>query len=169
VTRADGSKALIFGKMPAHGDFIVRGWSAAERDALDAWLSASLAEARALLGTDFEPCFDRAPPWRCAMPAGAIAPSLDSAGRRFPLFVALRGRIGGMVSAECEELLYAAIGGRWDAARLVEALDGIAEDQAGTAQPRWWTEGGEGFGPGALDGEKPPHLLMAMLERERAA
>jgi type VI secretion system protein ImpM len=161
--------ALIFGKMPAHGDFVARGWSGAERDALDAWLSASLAEAGASFGADFEVRFDSAPPWRCAVPAGAMAASQDGAGRRFPLFVALRGRVGEAASAQCEELLYAAIGQRWDVDRLAATLDGVAPDEDGDAEPRWWTEGGEGFAPKALDGERPPHLLTAMLEREPAS
>jgi type VI secretion system protein ImpM len=161
--------ALIFGKLPAHGDFIARGWSVAERETFDAWLSTSLAEAREALGDDFETCFDSAPPWRCAVPAGAMAPSQDGAGRRFPLFVALRGRMGEAASAQCEELLYAAIGEGWNADRLAAALNDIPDVEDGAAEPQWWTEGGEGFAPKALDGERPPHLLAAMLERDKAA
>jgi type VI secretion system protein ImpM len=161
--------ALIFGKLPAHGDFVVRGWSPTERDVLDAWLSTSLAEARAALGADFEASFDRAPPWRCAAPAGAMAPSQDGAGRRFPLFVALRGRMGEAASAQCEELLYDAIGERWNVDRLAAELDAIAEGEFNATEPRWWTEGGERFAPKMLEGERPPHLLATMLEREPAA
>lgn len=165
VTRS----ALIYGKLPGHGDFVAHGWTAAERDALDAWLSASLAAARTASGADFEDRFDHAPPWRCAAPAGAVAPSQDAAGRRYPLYVALRGRTGEALAAACEELLYAAIGGGWDVDRLAIALGEIVGSDEVVVVPRWWTEGGEAFPPAALEGERPPSLLAAMLERESAA
>jgi type VI secretion system protein ImpM len=160
------SSALIFGKLPAHGDFVARGWTMAERETLDAWLSTSLAEVRESLKADFETRFDAAPPWRSAAPAGAMAPSQDKAGRRFPLFVALRGRTGDAAAVACEELLYAAIGEVWSVDRLAAALDGISKDGGDVVMSRWWTDGGEGFVPRSLGGERPPHLLAMMLERE---
>ena len=44
---------ILFGKLPAHGDFVARGIDAAGRAELDDWLSASLADARAALGEAF--------------------------------------------------------------------------------------------------------------------
>ena len=71
------SGAFLFGKMPSHGDFVARGLAAEERDSLDAWLSAELADARAALGERFEERFDSAPPWRFAWPAdGWTAPEI---------------------------------------------------------------------------------------------
>jgi len=85
--------ARIFGKLPAHGDFVARGIGAAEREALDAWLSGEMLAARAALGGDFEERYDRAPPWRFAGPdgAGVLVASVDGVGRRFPLYLALGG------------------------------------------------------------------------------
>lgn len=152
----------LFGKLPAHGDFVARGLAADERDRLDAWLSASLAGARDALGPAWEDRFDRAPPWRCVAggSAGAICASQDAAGRRFPLLL----RVAGVADAAavCEDLLYRALGEGWTADRLAEEAAAIGEGAADAA-PRWWTEGGEGFPPAALDGDHPPTLLSAML------
>jgi type VI secretion system protein ImpM len=85
------NSARLFGKLPAHGDFVARGLGAAEREALDAWLSAEMLAAREALGSDFENRYDRAPPWRFAGPdgTGVLVASVDGVGRRFPLYLAL--------------------------------------------------------------------------------
>ena len=84
--------AFAFGKLPTHGDFVVRGISGLERDAWDMWASAGLEEARAVLGPEFVARHDAAPPVRFSFGpgpfghgwrTGAFAPSVDSAGRRF--------------------------------------------------------------------------------------
>jgi type VI secretion system protein ImpM len=85
-------RAFAFGKLPTHGDFVARGLSPDERDAWDAWSSAGLEEARTALGQDFEVRHDTAHPVRFVFGpgpfgagwlAGALAPSIDTAGRRF--------------------------------------------------------------------------------------
>ena len=155
---------LLFGKLPAHGDFVSRGWAPEERDALDAWLSASLAAAREGAGAAFEDRYDRAPPWRfvTATIAGALAPSQDGAGRRFPLLLALRG--GGEAAADaCEALLYEAIGSGWTADTLVDHAAMLSDTSGGQGETRWWTLGGEGFAAATLSGERPDDLIATML------
>lgn len=131
---------LLFGKLPAHGDFVARGLSFEERDALDAWLSASLLQARAAYRAAFEERFDAAAPWRCEGDgvAGALAASQDSAGRRFPLLLMCAGRSGD--AARCEELLYAAICECWSADRLVtevgDAPRGVVKLWRGSGRER---------------------------------
>jgi type VI secretion system protein ImpM len=151
----------VFGKLPAHGDFVARGLAAGERERLDAWLSASLADARDRLGEDFAERFDTAPPWRCVgARAGAIAPSQDGAGRRFPLLLmAGSGQAGAQA---CEALLYDAIGGGWDADRLLAEAERTAADEPADGAG-WETDGGEGFAPATLAGEHPAGLVAAML------
>jgi type VI secretion system ImpM family protein len=155
---------LLFGKLPAHGDFVSRGWAPEERDALDGWLSASLAQARDAAGAAFEDLYDRAPPWRFVTPlmAGAVAPSQDAAGRRFPLLLALRG--GGEDAAEgCEALLYEAIGGGWTADALVDRATALPPMRAAENDARWWTLGGEGFAAATLPSDRPTSLIATML------
>lgn len=140
--------AIVFGKLPAHGDFVARGLTAAQRSALDAWLSESLADARAAY-PDFEARFDQALPWRCTGTgvAGAIAASQDGAGRRFPLLI-----LTDADEAAAEDLLYAAITQRWDADQLSQA--GAAPD----GDVDCWFGGAR-----TLSGEMPATLLREML------
>lgn len=155
------SRVLLFGKMPAHGDFVARGLESGERGALDAWLSASLAAARATPA--FDDLYDRAPPWRCrtVAGAGAIAPSQDRVGRRFPLLLAVRGGDEDTAAA-CEALLYDAIAGGWDADALVAAApEGSADTPV--EPDRWWTLGGDGFPPASRPGARPDDLVTAMI------
>lgn len=145
--------ALLFGKLPAHGDFVARGVGQAQRQLLDAWLSTSQAAAVAAY-PDFADRFDRALPWRAegAGVAGAISPSQDSVGRRFPLLLLVAG--DGDAGSYCEDLLFRAIGEGWDADRLAA--------EAGSA-PEGPVAGWTGPDDARLAGERPADLLTAML------
>jgi type VI secretion system ImpM family protein len=160
-------RAFLFGKLPAHGDFIARGLEPGERDALDRWLSEELAETRAALGPEFQERYDAAPPWRFAGPdeAGALAPSVDAAGRRFPLMVGVRAATAGEdTAAGCETLLYDALGEGWDADRLLEEAERVtADEESPKTAATWWTLGGEGHEPATLGGARPAGLFRAML------
>jgi type VI secretion system protein ImpM len=89
--------AGLFGKVPAHGDFVRRGLPSSFVTPWDAWLQAAMAAARAQLGAQWEAAWDSAPAWRFALPpgacgpdavAGVMLPSHDQVGRRFPLTLA---------------------------------------------------------------------------------
>ncbi|WP_260598951.1 type VI secretion system-associated protein TagF [Sphingomonas endolithica] len=158
------SGVLLFGKLPAHGDFVSRGWAPDERDALDSWLSASLVAAKESAGEAFDERYENAPPWRfvTSTMAGALAPSQDAAGRRFPLLLAVGG--GGEDAAEaCETLLYEAIGGGWTADQLVDRAAVLADTTEDQGESRWWTLGGEGFAAATLSRERPDDLIATML------
>lgn len=145
--------AIVFGKLPAHGDFVARGVSGQVRAALDDWLSASFAQAQAVYGDTFTDRFDQAQPWRCSGDGvvGAIAASQDGAGRRFPLLVLARGEQS--LADMAEDHLYAAITEGWDADRLAQV--------AGTAPvgpvDRWYRA------DRSLTGAMPLELLREML------
>lgn len=82
----------LFGKLPAHGDFIRRGLPAAVATRLDGWLQAELGRA-----ADPQATITAIVPFRLASTAiaagqlalGALVASRDRIGRAFPL-VALR-------------------------------------------------------------------------------
>jgi type VI secretion system protein ImpM len=169
----------LFGKLPSHGDFVSRGLAAGERDALDSWLSAELDTARKLFEDAFDDLYDRAPPWFFqhsegpAGHAGVLAPSIDRAGRRYPVYLALLGIDGttGEAAARwCEEMLHQGFAGGWDADRLAgQAAAFSIRASLGPARgtvPGWWSDGGEGFSPGAIEGLRPERLLSLMLQPE---
>ncbi len=171
------SRAILYGKLPAHGDFVTRGLSHAERDRIDDWLAGAMAEARAEHGDAFEDRYDAAPPWRFVTGqaetdcAGALVPSMDGVGRRFPLLVGVMGAgpAGADVAERCEDLLYQAIGEGWDADQLAAAAAALPLDaepsDAGDAvpAPRWWTLGGDAFEPAMLEQAWPDAIVVVML------
>lgn len=87
----------LFGKVPAHGDFVRRGLPTSFVAPWDAWLQAGVARAREAKGASWTEVWDSAPAWRFALPAGAcgpdavagvMLPSEDQVGRRFPITLA---------------------------------------------------------------------------------
>lgn len=129
---------FLFGKLPAHGDFVTRGLVASAERAWDEWASGEIDAARARLGETFDVAHDAAPPcgfivgpgpfgegWRC----GAAAPSVDSAGRRFLLVAGIDGLTGpeaafaGLtIARSAEALIRTVLVGRLDADASLEAL-----------------------------------------------
>ena len=176
-----GPHPILFGKLPTHGDFIQRGLDLTACDAWDRWASEGLEAARAALGERFEDAHDRAPPWRFIDPpgrfgrdwrAGALAPSIDAAGRRFMIMVAADGlssdQAGGggeAIAEEMEALIYQAFESGWDADATIQAAHGpVARLGADAAPPRarWWTLGGFDHEPATLAGG-PEGLFALML------
>jgi type VI secretion system ImpM family protein len=143
----DPGAPFLFGKLPAHGDFVSRGLTPAQVEAWDAWATAALEALRAT-SQMFEQAHDEAPPWRfIAGPsrlgsgwrAGALAPSIDAAGRRFFLVLGVQGADPafaagcGMPFAEkAEGTLYRALGERLTAD---ETLAAVGEASAALAEP----------------------------------
>ncbi|MCW3473911.1 type VI secretion system-associated protein TagF [Limobrevibacterium gyesilva] len=88
----------FYGKLPARGDFVRAGLPRSFTDPWDDWLQAAIAASRAALGEDWLPSWMEAPIWRFALPGGSCGdlavlglwmPSIDRAGRHFPLTLAL--------------------------------------------------------------------------------
>jgi type VI secretion system protein ImpM len=175
-----GPRPILFGKLPTHGDFVQRGLDLTACDAWDRWASEGLETARAALGDGFDDAHDQAPPWRFVDPpgrlgrdwrAGALAPSIDAAGRRFMIMLAADGlspdQAGGggeAIAEEMEALIYQAFESGWDADATIEAARGplARPDAAGAPpQPHWWTLGGPGHDPVTLAG--PEGLFAQML------
>jgi type VI secretion system protein ImpM len=163
---------LLFGKLPSAGDFLSRGLAAAERERLDLWLSAEMAAARERLGAGFESSFDAAPPWRFAWDeggswaAGALAPSTDTVGRRFPILVGCRGLRGGQVSPaaeQCEDAIYDAVAEGLDADALCARLGSVSAGEAEPVGEGWWTLGSGSFPEARLGGKMPDGLLLTLL------
>ena len=178
-----GPRPVLFGKLPSHGDFIQRGLDLTACDAWDRWASEGLQAARTALGECFDDAHDSAPPWRFIDPpgrfgrewrAGALAPSIDAAGRRFMIMLAADGlspeQAGGggeAIAEQMEALIYQAFESGWDADATIEAakppVAGIGEVGA-VAAPRWWTLGGFDHQPASSAGGAEG-LFRSMLGR----
>jgi type VI secretion system protein ImpM len=91
--------AGFFGKLPARGDFVCLRLPRAFTAPWDSWVASMLAGSRDALGPGWLDAWLEAPVWRFALPAGLcgplaalglMLPSVDRAGRYFPLtFAAL--------------------------------------------------------------------------------
>ncbi len=87
----------LWGKLPSRGDFVRLGLPRGFTDAWDGWLSAMLVDSRVRLGPAWQDAWMVAPVWRFALQAGLCGPdavlgvwmpSVDSAGRAYPLTLA---------------------------------------------------------------------------------
>ena len=87
----------LYGKLPAHGDFVRREVPKSFVEPWDQWLQTTLQQAREALGSEFTAVWEAAPGWRFRLPAGAcgpmavvgvVLPSQDLVGRQFPLTLA---------------------------------------------------------------------------------
>ncbi len=159
--------AVLFGKLPQHGDFVARGLGPKVRESLDAWLSGSLARRAASLGDEgFAAIHDVAPVWRFVdrdevlgpgWTAGALSPSVDRAGRRFFIMLAAAGLSatdagvrGEALALAMDDLLYEAFVQGLDADALHRAAALKIEATAPTVSPSdlaggiWWVVDAEG-------------------------
>jgi type VI secretion system ImpM family protein len=164
---------FLFGKMPAHGDFVRRGLTPAAEAAWDGWLAREMVTARSAHGATFDDLYARAPVCRFLTRsdarAGALACSIDAVGRQFPLLigVAVESPSPGLAAA-CEDKVYEAFAEGWNADQLLSGLAMIksVDDETGPAEG-WWISGVEL--EEQLSGERPEGLLTALLNVARAA
>ncbi len=155
--------AGFYGKLPARGDFVRGALPRDFTDRWDAWLAPAIAGSRERMGEAWLPAFLEAPVWRFVLSPGLcggraalglMLPSVDRAGRYFPLtFAALYSdgpapeddplwldscEAAGRAALEQDagpEQLGAMLG-------VPEAAAGATERrETGTMQSIWWTEG----------------------------
>lgn len=136
-----GLQPGVFGKLPAHGDFVHRGWADPLIAGLDTWLSDALQAARCQRDDEaFAAMMTAAPLWYGFLPAGwvapaafgiAIAPSVDRVGRYYFLVAGVAGSPEAVWTVACrrpeflaatETLIYEALAGRLDADAIQQAL-----------------------------------------------
>ena len=123
----------IYGKLPAHGDFLVRNLPQTFIDVWDEWLQCVVAGSRNILADDWLEFYLTSSVWRFGLNAGVIdqlcwagilVPSVDSVGRYFPLTIAVPVGQG--------ENLYALIadGEHWFAELQQVAISGLQDQLA---------------------------------------
>jgi type VI secretion system protein ImpM len=172
----------LYGKLPAHGDFVRRGLPLSFCEPWDAWLQAGITAARVGLGDAWEATWDSAPAWRFALPAGAcgpspvagiMAPSADAVGRRFAMTLAATAP--GTTEALWPAGWFSALEGVLHAAQAeMLGADALAAllPPPGTADPAqapssgWWTASSSAL-PGLvwpLAGLPEPSEFVLLLE-----
>jgi type VI secretion system protein ImpM len=169
--------AFLFGKLPAHGDFVSRGIAGEERQEVNIWLTSEMHGARRHHGESFDDSFDEAPPWRFAWSdagvwtAGALAPSVDSVGRRFPILVGRRAVEASQVislAEQCEACIYRAFGEALDAEALAGRLVALQGQETDVPEGDcWWTLGSGDFPEVGVRGRLPENLLVMALTKTR--
>lgn len=184
----------LFGKVQGRRDFITVGVPRRVLGMWEPWLQAGLARSKADLGTAWMPRFLIAPIWAfrlgaglCGVEvAGALMPSMDGAGRCFPLCLLASGEEGRALASPAtdaqrrwynavERFLLATL----DPAQTYEAM--LAElahlprpaDEASFTRAEheadrttlWWTDGGETAEPRRFSsvGLPPPTLMTRLV------
>lgn len=178
-TALDGARLptapWLFGKLPAHGDFLARGVGGELRDLLDLWLSGELAGARGRFAGEFDQRYLSAPPWHFVdcdpaglWTGGALCPSVDGVGRRFPILLATpaAGPEQALAAARIAiDLACGAIAHQWEAGRLHQELAAASVASATGVEVRtgWAIEADDGSSL-AFPGRFPAGLVERMLE-----
>lgn len=169
-------RAFAFGKLPTHGDFVARGLTPDARDAWDAWSSAGLEAARAMLGATFEAHHDTAPPVRFTFgpgafgsgwSTGALTASIDTAGRRFVLVLGAHTDEAPSASERIAEAAEQEIYRAFETAADVDVMVANAQDVFHTmesepepdAQGRFWRPDS----PFDISAGQPPADLIARV------
>jgi type VI secretion system protein ImpM len=144
------------GKLPARGDFVRAGLPGSFVAAWDGWLQDVLGPARALLDTGWDAAWMEAPVWRFCLPPGQCGPgsvlglwmpSVDSAGRHFPLTLAAVFADGNAPADEgwldaAEDAGRAAIAEDWSPAALLDAMPPApAAGGMVSSDAIWWSAG----------------------------
>lgn len=135
----------FYGKLPARGDFVRAGLPRDFTDAWDDWLSQVMQVSRDGAGDAWLPAFLEAPVWRFVLAPGVcgsravvglMMPSVDRAGRYFPLtFAALE--------------------------QSRPDRNGLVDDTASSVDG--WLDGCENAGRDALEQNLQPDAVTAML------
>jgi type VI secretion system protein ImpM len=140
----------FWGKLPSRGDFLGAGLSKQMIAQWDVWVSAGIDASRQSMGEAWQDAWMEAPVWCFRAAAGLLStaetsglwmPSVDRAGRPFPLLIAMEGPAAEDWFFRAEEAgraaLQQALGPDALSGRLPSALPGAA---IGTGSI-WWTEG----------------------------
>lgn len=165
------ARAGLFGKLPARGDFIREDLPRDFVDAWDGWWQRGLADTQRMAREDWRAAWLEAPVWRFVLPPGLCGrhgvlglwmPSVDKAGRFFPLTIAatadadwapLVGAMGAFLAAAEQagrdalefDLAPAELLARVQAAFMpgdpASDIPNCEQDQTS-----WWTEGGTRVG-----------------------
>ena len=165
-----GAVAGFYGKLPARGDFVRVGLPRDFTDHWDMWLQSVISGSRASMGEAWLPAFLESPVWRFALApgicgqravVGLMLPSVDKAGRYFPLTFALLlpegvdiGETAGYLAwlDRCEDAGRAALEQDATPEQMTEMLGDpeVPNSEGRLAGATWWTDGSPTLPPTRL-------------------
>jgi type VI secretion system protein ImpM len=141
----------FFGKIPTRGDFVQAGLSRSFTRAWDDWARRVLFDCLRLIGDGWDSAWREAPAWRFALPAGQcgsrpvlglFVPSVDGAGRKFPLMIAAEGAANGSAFLDAaQKIAGEAVGGALAPDALLARLTGLNPPAPATGNGLigcWW-------------------------------
>ena len=136
----------LYGKLPAHGDFVQRNLPSAFVQEWDQWLQHLVAGAREKIGESWLDIYLTSPIWRFVLShgvidgnhwAGIVLPSVDQVGRYFPFSIVMQvgqqHQPAGFLAQQSvwfsaiEDLALRALEGELSLDELVEALEQSGE------------------------------------------
>ena len=182
----------FFGKIPTRGDFVRVGLPRSFISPWDDWLQVMLAASKTALGEQWQAAWMEAPVWRLLIQPGicgpdtvlgVFMPSVDRAGRYFPLTLAcVAPRQDGNAAAAQDWLNTAEAAGIAALEHDIEP-DGLADLLSAATVPSgcepaqvpvgdcaWWTEGAPRVPAAAFAtrGLPGPELFIRMLDAQDA-
>ncbi|MFH5926815.1 type VI secretion system-associated protein TagF [Roseomonas xinghualingensis] len=193
-----GARAGLYGKLPARGDFVRAGLPRDFVEPWDSWWQRGISASRALAGDDWTPAWLVAPVWRFVLPPGLLGrggvlglwmPSVDRAGRHFPLTIAAVAPFDwteqpsqvGVFLEVVEEAGRDALAQDLEPERVLRRVEAALDGQETPREPgvpdlvpgraAWWTEGGPRVAARLADGFRLPEgaTFAALLDDRWAA
>jgi type VI secretion system protein ImpM len=167
--------AGFWGKIPARGDFVGIGLPPALVAAWDGWISRGVAAGRERLGETWLPAWMEAPVWcftagpglfGAGAAAGLWMPSVDRAGRAFPLLIATLGGADPGWFVAAERAGRAALTDLLDPEALAARIAAPGEGAVAGAGSEWWTEGAPRVAPCRIGFDELPDIddFVRMLD-----
>jgi type VI secretion system protein ImpM len=166
----------IYGKLPAHGDFISRNLPSAFLNHWDEWLQGFIASSQEQLTDDWLDIYLTGPLWRFVLSPGCVdgnawcgvmMPSVDSVGRYFPFCVVNKltaaSNLVDIISSQAnwftqiEDIALEALQDEYDADTLMEKL----QEHPLESQPYYYRKGDSGPSAGEA-GEQSGGLALMM-------
>lgn len=170
----------IYGKLPAHGDFISRNLPSAFLNHWDEWLQGFIASSQEQLTDDWLNIYLTGPLWRFVLSRGCVdgnawcgvmMPSVDSVGRYFPFCVVNKltadCNLVDIISSQAnwftqiEEIALEALQNEYDADTLMEKLNEHSLEQ----QPFYYRQGDSMATAGETGASKGLALVMDFEEQ----
>lgn len=130
-------RAALYGKIPAHGDFVSRGLERLQRSDIDGWLTEWMKLAKNEWTDGFEDNYRSAQPWLFSSEnlTAILMPSFDKVERLFPIFAYVGG---GAIIQDVYDAAFSAIAENETADQLFESLKALNCDADFTEAKGWF-------------------------------